>query len=678
VHAYGDIGLESVLNATLAPQSQANGSTSDRRSFFSTYGAPSGVELTSLSGNVRLVNDSQTLGLSYALPALSSSEWSALTLYPGTVRVHALSGDIDINGRMTLAPSSTGQLELLASGSVRASNTINMSDLPQSALPTASSPDNNYFVRVDPLIGGGYSGRTAHGATALHAGDLEPVRIVALGGNISGPDGQIFLQLPKPFLIEAGQDLTGGWIAGQNLDLDDHSAIRAGGDIRLDMDREGNRLTSSNAAIEIGGPGVLEVRAGGSLDLGPSKGILSRGNFNNPFLPEGGAQLLVIAGTRGPDYGNLLFEFSDPAARRVRAETADAFNSALLAFMRGQSADAGLDLASARARFEQLGAEAKASFFESRRDFLQANETVLRDVFFTVLRDSGRRGAVEGPSAYAGGYAAIGALFPDAPRDAAAAARATGSVSLFRSQIKSEQGGGIDIVVPGGFVNVGVADSGVSSKAASDLGIITARGGSIRSVVGGNFEVNTSRVFTLQGGNILIWSSFGNIDAGKGAKTASATPPPQIILRGDQIILDTSNSVSGSGIGVLLGREDVAAGDVDLFAPVGEVNAGDAGIRSAGNLTIAALRVVGADNIQVGGTATGVPLAAPSTGLALAGLGNVASEATKSAEKATQQLASTSSSMSPPSFVPSFITVEVIGLGNEDEEERRRKAGDQR
>ncbi|MCZ8075297.1 MAG: filamentous hemagglutinin family protein, partial [Paucibacter sp.] len=45
--------------------------------------------------------------------------------------------------------------------------------------------------------------------------------------------------------------------------------------------------------------------------------------------------------------------------------------------------------------------------------------------------------------------------------------------------------------------------------------------------------------------------------------------------------------------------------DLDLFAPAGEINAGEAGIRSKGNAFIAAERVVNAVDIQVGGKTSG-------------------------------------------------------------------------
>ncbi len=691
--ANGDLQLESILNATLTPQSQGNGATEDRRTFFTTYRSDSSASLVSLAGNVALANNPGHLFSAFNMQPLAASETASLTLYPGTLRAAALSGDVFVRGPMTLAPAASGQLELLAGKSVVADGTLNVSALDMRyidqrvvdttqrlydngayALPLVSDPDSNFFLRIQPLTAAGYSGRTAHGAVLAHRNDLEPIRIVAVTGNVTGPDTVALLQSPKAFVIDAGQDVTGAWIGAQNLRASDRSAIRAGRNIRFDIDRLGNPLSSSNAVVEIGGPGTLELRAGGDIDLGPSRGIISRGNFNNPVLPEGGAQLVVMGGTPPPDYGALLFRFSDPASPKVTAALANAFNDVLLVFMRERTSNPQLTVAAARTQYAALPASVRAQFVAGIGDLVDQGESVLRDAFFDGVRDSGRAALGSGDRAdYQAGFDIIETLFPTSPKSKADAQSARASLSLFRSQIKTEQGGGIDILVPGGSVNVGVTDTGVSSKSAAQLGIVTARGGEIRSVVTRNFDVNTSRVFTLQGGDIMLWSSYGNIDAGKGAKTASATPPPQIIVRGDQIILDSSNSISGAGIGVLLGREGIEADDVYLFAPTGDVNAGDAGIRVAGNLTIGAERVIGADNIRVGGVSAGVP-ALQSSGLSgsLPNVGSAASDATKAAEKVGER-ATSDANQNLRNLSPSFLTVEVIGLGDDDDERKRKR-----
>ena len=80
--------------------------------------------------------------------------------------------------------------------------------------------------------------------------------------------------------------------------------------------------------------------------------------------------------------------------------------------------------------------------------------------------------------------------------------------------------------------------------------------------------VNQSRVFTLQGGDIVIWSSEGNIDAGRGAKSAISAPPPTITVSATgQIQVQFSDAIAGSGIRGILTSEDIEPGDVDLIAP---------------------------------------------------------------------------------------------------------------
>ena len=116
-------------------------------------------------------------------------------------------------------------------------------------------------------------------------------------------------------------------------------------------------------------------------------------------------------------------------------------------------------------------------------------------------------------------------------------------------------------------------------------------------------------MFAADGGDILVWATRGDIDAGRGAKTAISAPPPKITFdpQTGAPIIEFPAAFTGSGIQTIATTEGRKPGDVDLFAPRGVVNAGDAGI-VAGNLTIAATAVLGADNIQVSGVAVGVPV----------------------------------------------------------------------
>ena len=50
------------------------------------------------------------------------------------------------------------------------------------------------------------------------------------------------------------------------------------------------------------------------------------------------------------------------------------------------------------------------------------------------------------------------------------------------------------------------------------------------------------------------------------------------------------------------------AGDVDLYAPLGTIDAGEAGIRVSGNVNIAAQNVLNAANIKAKGDSVGIPV----------------------------------------------------------------------
>jgi hypothetical protein len=125
------------------------------------------------------------------------------------------------------------------------------------------------------------------------------------------------------------------------------------------------------------------------------------------------------------------------------------------------------------------------------------------------------------------------------------------------------------------------------------------------------------------------------------------------------------SALTGSGIQTLatsLGRKP---GDVDLFAPRGVVNAGDAGI-VAGNLTIAATAVLGANNISVSGTAVGLPVDTGGLGASLAGASTAASGASKAAEADLESGRGTAKTDTPVADAAlGWLDVFVEGFGDE-------------
>ncbi len=103
---------------------------------------------------------------------------------------------------------------------------------------------------------------------------------------------------------------------------------------------------------------------------------------------------------------------------------------------------------------------------------------------------------------------------------------------------------------------------------------------------------------------------------------------------------DLGGLATGGGIGVLASVEGVAEGSVFLIAPQGTVDAGDAGIRATGSITLAAAEVRNGDNITAGGFISGAPTAAPPAAPNVAGLAsgsNAAGAATSAMESVSQQ-----------------------------------------
>ena len=257
--------------------------------------------------------------------------------------------------------------------------------------------------------------------------------------------------------------------------------------------------------------------------------------------------------------------------------------AALVSFVQRASGES-LDTAQALARFEALPVERQMP--------------LLNRMLIGELRTAGRAASqLDGDerwARYASGYLAIDLLFPQG--------RPAATLRMPTSQIKTMQAADITVLNLGGGANAGEVAATGAGKKATELGLVTVNGGNISTVVRGNFEVNQSRVFTLGQGDVLMWSSAGNIDAGRGAKTVSGAPAP--VLRLDEqgrLVFDTSGSFSGSGIAVLN-----AGSNLDLYAPTGEINAGEAGIRAKGNAFLGAERLVNANDIQVAGNRSGV------------------------------------------------------------------------
>jgi len=402
----------------------------------------------------------------------------------------------------------------------------------------------------------------------------------------------------------------------------------------------------------VGGPGRFDILAGRDIDLGFSQGIASAGRIRNTALPARGADITAIAGfTREMDAPTFVEKIVEPAA---------AYVDLVMAYVRKVSGD------------DAIGRDAALAQFKLFDTALQ--RPLLIQVFFHELEQAGIEYNRDRSTAYQRGYAAIDALFKGS-RDQQPEGTPgfenpySGNLSLAFSRIYTLGGGDINLLVPGGVVDVGLAVPpavGAPRRDPSDLGIVAQRAGAVRIYSSGDVLVNSSRVFTLGGGDITIWSTLGDIDAGRGAKSAISAPAPRILIDGSgKVVVDLSGAVAGSGIRGILTDPTVEPGDVNLLAPAGIVNAGDAGIGSAGNLNVAAQQVVGLDNIQVGGASTGVPAETSNLGAALSAVSASSAGASSSATKDAGAGAGPAQKASLADTALGWLDVFLEGFGDE-------------
>jgi filamentous hemagglutinin len=619
--------VDAIYNPTLVPDITSDSALLSNG--FLTYGSDASVSLSTTTGVALLELSSAPRNSPLGVLVGGYASTSAFSVMAPTLNLQALQGNVQITGasQAVLAPAADAQLDIFAGQDLNvATNTaIVMTDTLLSTLPSVTAPA--LTLNLAPFSG------------VVHAQDPDPALITA-GRDIIG----LNLQVPKATQIVAGRDIENLSFQDQNISSDDVTLISAGRDF-IDS-------SSGGSGVVVGGPGSVDLLAGRNLNFGFSPGVVTIGSLRNANLTAAtGADinLLVGYGSQGADISGLLNTIIAPSP---------AYQGQLIAYVESLNGTSGLSFAQARADFATFTPEQQSALADA--------------VFFNELLLSGRAANSGSGVGFAEGYAAIDALFPNSrPSATGSATPYAGNLTLSSSQIYTDDGGDISILVPGGGIDVGLANSppGLPTKPASQLGIVAEGAGDIDIYALNDVNVNTSRIFTLGGGNILIWSTLGSIDAGNGSKSSLSVPPPTISINNSgQVTLNFGSSLAaGSGIRTIQTNADVPPGNVDLDAPVGTVNAGDAGIGASGNINIAAAHVVGVDNINFGGTATGVPSDVSSLGASLAGASSAAAGATTSSTGSAQESAAAAKQTAPIAEAAlSWLDVFVTGLGEEN------------
>ncbi len=507
------------------------------------------------------------------------------------------------------------------------------------------------------------------------ARDLQPARFYALTGDIVGLNsgaqirfgeqagnraGQTWYEGAGPVWMRAGRDIVAsGTPLGQRISAPSQISTDASFTGNLFVHDDPNDLSLVQAGRDIlygnfnvAGPGTLEISAGRNILMEDRAAITSLGAVV-PGDSRPGADIVLQAGAAGADYQAFLERYLDPAnlaqggtpLAEQPGKVVRTYESELAKWLNERFGFAG-DAEQAQAFFAGLPAEQQRIF--------------ARQVYFAELRAGGREynevGGVRQGS-YLRGRNAIAALFPE--RDPAGNPISyEGDIVMYGGAgVHTDFGGDIQLLSPGGRQVFGIEGEAPPSTA----GIVTQGQGNIQAYSRDSILLGQSRIMTTFGGSILAWSAEGDINAGRGSQTTVVyTPPRRIYDAWGNVSLSPQVPSTGAGIATLNPIPEVAPGDIDLIAPLGTIDAGEAGIRVSGNVNVAALQVVNAANIQTQGQSSGIPLVASVNTGALTSASAAASSATQAAEDVSRQQQAAARQR-----MPSVITVQVLGFGNE-------------
>ena len=694
VSTAGDLLLQTVLDPLLLGRG-----TSGEKSYMSGLTDRSALSLTSVGGDVTLVGQTKYLSkdIIYVTDRDDQSYETvnnyAANLYPSRTLIAALNGSVRNRVIMNVLPGTKPELRVVAGKDVMPGTIVMGRDvldlMPSPFMPKAGTGTvtaiNLGAVLFSDIIGPSLN-------------DYEPSRIYAREGTIFLGD----IYANEQTWFRAGKDIRDINYRLRNLHPTDVSLLEAGNDIIGGTRQIGSVLSGVRygGQVEILGPGALVLSAGRDV-YGTDLVLYSRGNqsydTNNRVipgtriagLPDQGAAITVMAGLKGkqPSYEAFMAAYLDPAnvasmpdylkttlpgGTVVPLYLTDAFETRKSGSVK--TVRNGLVSFVEEMTGEKLAPLDAWTRFKTLPQFTQ--ERFLRQVYLQELREAGAdqnepgAGGLPRNGGYNRGYAAIDGLFPGHDWK--------GDVTIGNALFRTMAGGDIEVLTPGGGLQV----AALGTDPGAGYGLVTLGYGNIDIFARNNVVVNRSRILTFAGGDETIWSTQGDIDAGRGAKTTRVPSAPEIQTNGDTVtkVLEKAD-ISGSGIGTIVGFTGVEEGDVNLIAPQGTVNAGDAGVRVSGNLNIAALFVLNANNFQVSGEVKGLPPKESSvTALKLDGGNSSQKAAADAAKDATQ---------SGKSQQASIIIVEVLGYGggggseapvdqDEMQQQRRERANEQR
>ncbi len=335
--------------------------------------------------------------LALANDGQSGNEANALIIYPPILEATAYRGDIRINNSLTLYPSAAGDLQLYADGTLSIGGTVTLSDA-DPRLAADGGQSGNQLLQVRRARTR-VPGVCAHARASKVRPVAIPARLVARHGDIEFDPRGVCIHC-QGNRIFAGGDIRNLNTLIQNVNADDVSVVQR---------RPRSRVFPA-ARSERADPGCANRhRRSGTRRTGGRKSAATSISALRAASARWATRQIRRSPTRAP---TSSCSAASTATRRRLEAFADKY-------------DVGADL-----------------------------PTVL-DKFYGILRASGRRNAPlpNEQRSYADAFEAIKTLFP--------ASDYQGSMDMFFSRVYTLDGGDIDVLMPGGGVNVGPGGAAV-------------------------------------------------------------------------------------------------------------------------------------------------------------------------------------------------------------------------
>lgn len=479
-------------------------------------------------------------------------------LYPPILQISAGPGGVILGADLTLFPSPYGDLKIETTGG----GSLQSKDLTIRNLIVSDSQEIQYIL---PFSGVPPFSIADHGPHLLHKDAPEPLQF-----DISGEIKNLVISVPRPALLKVAGNVHNASLLGQNLRADDRTSIEV----------QGNILNRSFTFV--------------TVDSTPDFFVI-----NNAYAPSGPAEFAPAMRIQPGKFRYIPRTRQIAYAGRMSADERDALKSIYIPIIDAQ----GVPVRDPLGRpiyqpadflphhvLDQLFALSQDAVNEQIKGFQLAGPGT-----FEI-----RAGNID--LARCEGITSLGPQFNPALASldlpgADLVIHTPGHLEMYSSSIASRFGGDISVTV-GQRLTVGSIDMKVADSSSLPRGIYSSSDGDIFVEARGDIEVNGSRIASYDGGDIVVRSLEGNIDAGQGG-TGYIRVTKVVVHPETHRVASISASIPGSGILAASLLDDPAratppkVGDILVEAPRGNVNASAGGITQiAGGERDAAARLI--------------------------------------------------------------------------------------